>query len=160
MFCCFFFFQAEDGIRDDLVTGVQTCALPISHGTAHVTLTDSAGPTDAVRHVTRMRRATLILLLSLFVLLSSRPSIAASSIVAANHDAAISRDLSAGTWTIGSAGAALTLGLEASRDFTIVKFVGPSGKAAATTGTPDKPVRARSPPFTVAHRPHGFTSAH
>ena len=34
-FCCcvdiglFFFFQAEDGIRDLIVTGVQTCALPI-----------------------------------------------------------------------------------------------------------------------------------
>src|SRR3989441_430263 len=28
----FFFFQAEDGIRDKLVTGVQTCALPISQG--------------------------------------------------------------------------------------------------------------------------------
>ena len=27
---CFFFFQAEDGIRDWSVTGVQTCALPIS----------------------------------------------------------------------------------------------------------------------------------
>src|SRR5207248_7611430 len=27
---CFFFFQAEDGIRDRTVTGVQTCALPIS----------------------------------------------------------------------------------------------------------------------------------
>src|SRR5205823_12114723 len=27
---CSFFFQAEDGIRDKLVTGVQTCALPIS----------------------------------------------------------------------------------------------------------------------------------
>src|SRR5690625_7710945 len=27
--CCFFFFQAEDGIRDGHVTGVQTCALPI-----------------------------------------------------------------------------------------------------------------------------------
>src|SRR5687768_18104876 len=26
---CFFFFQAEDGIRDVAVTGVQTCALPI-----------------------------------------------------------------------------------------------------------------------------------
>src|SRR5204862_4101592 len=26
----FFFFQAEDGIRDLYVTGVQTCALPIS----------------------------------------------------------------------------------------------------------------------------------
>src|SRR3989454_6552841 len=28
----FFFFQAEDGIRDYKVTGVQTCALPISSG--------------------------------------------------------------------------------------------------------------------------------
>src|SRR5689334_24338535 len=28
----FFFFQAEDGIRDGTVTGVQTCALPISGG--------------------------------------------------------------------------------------------------------------------------------
>src|SRR5262249_58555412 len=32
---CFFFFQAEDGIRDWSVTGVQTCALPI-WGTALV----------------------------------------------------------------------------------------------------------------------------
>src|SRR5207244_9058972 len=31
----FFFFQAEDGIRDDLVTGVQTCALPICQKTRH-----------------------------------------------------------------------------------------------------------------------------
>src|SRR2546426_9325773 len=31
VFCFFFFFfQAEDGIRDYKVTGVQTCALPIS----------------------------------------------------------------------------------------------------------------------------------
>src|SRR5215210_9124391 len=30
MFFFFFFFQAEDGIRDTSVTGVQTCALPIS----------------------------------------------------------------------------------------------------------------------------------
>src|SRR5688572_30889826 len=31
----FFFFQAEDGIRDLTVTGVQTCALPIlMHGAA------------------------------------------------------------------------------------------------------------------------------
>src|SRR3712207_9537022 len=29
MLCIFFFFQAEDGIRDIGVTGVQTCALPI-----------------------------------------------------------------------------------------------------------------------------------
>src|SRR5690625_2910302 len=30
--CVFFFFQAEDGIRDGHVTGVQTCALPILWG--------------------------------------------------------------------------------------------------------------------------------
>src|SRR5438034_4137964 len=29
-----FFFQAEDGIRDHCVTGVQTCALPILIGTS------------------------------------------------------------------------------------------------------------------------------
>src|SRR3989440_3208199 len=32
----FFFFQAEDGIRDLIVTGVQTCALPISLQRARV----------------------------------------------------------------------------------------------------------------------------
>src|SRR5256886_7373296 len=36
--CCFFFFQAEDGIRDLTVTGVQTCALPISFGILGATL--------------------------------------------------------------------------------------------------------------------------
>src|SRR5438034_7131904 len=34
VFFVFFFFQAEDGIRDHCVTGVQTCALPISWETA------------------------------------------------------------------------------------------------------------------------------
>src|SRR5690349_22717099 len=32
----FFFFQAEDGIRDLYVTGVQTCALPISWRTSQL----------------------------------------------------------------------------------------------------------------------------
>src|SRR6266496_6075227 len=32
----FFFFQAEDGIRDLYVTGVQTCALPISAARARI----------------------------------------------------------------------------------------------------------------------------
>src|SRR5688500_492925 len=38
MFFCFF--QAEDGIRDYKVTGVQTCALPISISSASVTVLD------------------------------------------------------------------------------------------------------------------------
>src|SRR2546421_13021028 len=35
--CFFFFFQAEDGIRDLIVTGVQTCALPIYIGCYPIT---------------------------------------------------------------------------------------------------------------------------
>src|SRR3989449_2038713 len=44
---CFFFFQAEDGIRDVAVTGVQTCALPIyiARGSAEV----QTGNTQAER---------------------------------------------------------------------------------------------------------------
>src|SRR5256885_8734425 len=34
--CAVFFFQAEDGIRDYKVTGVQTCALPICRTIANV----------------------------------------------------------------------------------------------------------------------------
>src|SRR5690242_21066585 len=41
-FFFFFFFQAEDGIRDRHVTGVQTCALPIS--------TTTFALLDAMRH--------------------------------------------------------------------------------------------------------------
>src|SRR5260370_20002408 len=38
----FFFFQAEDGIRDSSVTGVQTCALPISrYALSYAGLADS-----------------------------------------------------------------------------------------------------------------------
>src|SRR3989441_11461116 len=40
----FFFFQAEDGIRDKLVTGVQTCALPISVGVAPVLAGEVGAP--------------------------------------------------------------------------------------------------------------------
>src|SRR2546430_16659205 len=41
----FFFFQAEDGIRDLTVTGVQTCALPISAAVGRLVRSR-----EAVRH--------------------------------------------------------------------------------------------------------------
>src|SRR3989441_6912669 len=50
----FFFFQAEDGIRDKLVTGVQTCALPISSEVgrerqpAPAEEADDDGPADSI----------------------------------------------------------------------------------------------------------------
>src|SRR5207247_4704715 len=43
--CFFFFFQAEDGIRDPLVTGVQTCALPISSSRKYSAIVRPVRPT-------------------------------------------------------------------------------------------------------------------
>ena len=52
-FGCFFFFQAEDGIRDRDVTGVQTCALPISgfDGERFRSLAACRGPHRLVKKV-------------------------------------------------------------------------------------------------------------
>src|SRR5690606_39402220 len=49
----FFFFQAEDGIRDFQVTGVQTCALPISAARRPATGARSCGGTGAAAGATR-----------------------------------------------------------------------------------------------------------
>src|SRR5207249_4835315 len=51
IFFFFFFFQAEDGIRDRNVTGVQTCALPISSCTSAPSRRSAAatGPATAKR---------------------------------------------------------------------------------------------------------------
>src|SRR2546421_8675371 len=46
--CFFFFFQAEDGIRDLIVTGVQTCALPI-YTAAGAAITTRARPRNSPR---------------------------------------------------------------------------------------------------------------
>src|SRR5216683_3372277 len=45
----FFFFQAEDGIRDLIVTGVQTCALPISARARSLLAAGSPGEVTAGR---------------------------------------------------------------------------------------------------------------
>src|SRR5699024_11935360 len=45
--CLFFFFQAEDGIRDRNVTGVQTCALPISASASPGAVPRTASPSFA-----------------------------------------------------------------------------------------------------------------
>src|SRR2546427_1669136 len=51
-FVCFFFFQAEDGIRDLTVTGVQTCALPIA-----VLVTRPTSPVGDVRQFVQWARS-------------------------------------------------------------------------------------------------------
>src|SRR5438034_11332613 len=55
----FFFFQAEDGIRDHCVTGVQTCALPILPAERRRRVA-RRGPALAIRLVPALRRAALL----------------------------------------------------------------------------------------------------
>src|SRR5690349_1417398 len=57
LFCVFFFFQAEDGIRDLYVTGVQTCALPIfQRGRADVLV----GPQEVINEARNGRMFILV----------------------------------------------------------------------------------------------------
>src|SRR5256885_5461525 len=55
----YFFFQAEDGIRDYKVTGVQTCALPISAALGQIGIQAEGGSDGArdLRDLERMRQA-------------------------------------------------------------------------------------------------------
>src|SRR5438034_5232618 len=52
----FFFFQAEDGIRDHCVTGVQTCALPILDDvvTSYRSFTQCAAIRTVARHLSKV----------------------------------------------------------------------------------------------------------
>src|SRR5207245_7370935 len=52
-FFVFFFFQAEDGIRDATVTGVQTCALPISNSMSTKSGRGALGPRRFGGHASR-----------------------------------------------------------------------------------------------------------
>src|SRR2546427_7627915 len=51
----FFFFQAEDGIRDLTVTGVQTCALPISNASRLPRVSSSRNLRFAFRSSSRLQ---------------------------------------------------------------------------------------------------------
>src|SRR3989338_10361918 len=55
-----FFLKEEDGIRDGTVTGVQTCALPISTGLGSVatagTYTTTEGLSECVRRATKFHK--------------------------------------------------------------------------------------------------------
>src|SRR2546425_9003015 len=68
----FFFFQAEDGIRDKLVTGVQTCALPISQ--AAMQFPKSFAEMLTIPHPHLLSMAVIFVLTGLGVALCERVS--------------------------------------------------------------------------------------
>src|SRR2546429_4271591 len=60
-----FFFQAEDGIRDVAVTGVQTCALPISRSSIAVTANRPLAVQGATMRLTTKGRFAVTAMLDL-----------------------------------------------------------------------------------------------
>src|SRR5215467_15136704 len=78
----FFFFQAEDGIRDYKVTGVQTCAIPISENSAKaaaITVASPVGPAapaaEPDRKSTRLNSSHLVISYAVFCLKKKKKKI-------------------------------------------------------------------------------------
>src|SRR5215467_9399122 len=80
----FFFFQAEDGIRDYKVTGVQTCALPISVGGGNVSMrleimTESEAAAEEIRRDATEKLRSLPGVRAVTIRLDVRPPAAATA---------------------------------------------------------------------------------
>src|SRR6266481_9148068 len=56
----FFFFQAEDGIRDGTVTGVQTCALPIYRTRERFSVAATRPETGRINAATEITSSVLV----------------------------------------------------------------------------------------------------
>src|SRR5437868_9600242 len=67
LYLFYFFFQAEDGIRDRNVTGVQTCALPILLGATWLVM-KTEGP--VAEHSRRQARLLLLVVLAFLAIVS------------------------------------------------------------------------------------------
>src|SRR6266542_998396 len=70
--------------------------------------------------------------------------------------ASISNDPGAGTWTVSSSGASLTLALAADRDFQIVRLMSPSGRIWTTTEQTDTVLQLGSLKLPFGDRAAGF----
>ena len=104
-----------------------------------------------------MRRSIRTLSLSLLLAIFGRtPVHAAADVAARNGDASIEHDRAAGTWTIKAGGAALTLALDATRDFALLALISPAGRAWALGAAPDSFVRVGGRSLPFGNRASGF----
>ncbi len=72
-------------------------------------------------------------------------------------DASIARDTAAGTWTLAAGGAALTLALDASRNFALLSLTSASGAAWAASPAADSVVHVGTQSLAFGSRAAGFT---
>src|SRR5262245_27669992 len=105
-----------------------------------------------------MRRpiGSLVFFIVLATIAHQPAALAAQTTVAESGDASISRDESVGTWTLASGGASLTLALDPSRDFGIVRFLTPSGANLVFASTPDSVVQIGGQTLGFGSRAAGF----
>jgi hypothetical protein len=94
------------------------------------------------------------LLLALALVLIPRPTTAAT--VASAGDASITHDAQAGTWSIAAGGATLTLGLDSSRDFEVLRLVTISNKPWTIGSSSDSSVMIDGKTFAFGSRAAGF----
>lgn len=81
--------------------------------------------------------------------------VTAATVVRAGF-ASISNDPNAGTWTISSSGASLTLALDASRDFQVLRLVAPTGHEWTIGAQADTTIRVGITPLAFGSRAAGF----
>jgi hypothetical protein len=80
----------------------------------------------------------------------------AATVVAQQGDAAIAHDEAAGTWTLSAGGASLTLALDPSRDFEVLKLVSASHTSWITAAAADSVVRIGNRTLPFGNRAAGF----
>lgn len=89
--------------------------------------------------------------------LAGGPASAASTVVVRAGSASISNDPDAGTWTISSSGASLTLALGAARDFATLKLAWPGAASWIAAEGADALVKIGGRTLPIGNRAAGFT---
>ena len=102
---------------------------------------------------TTMRTIGTLLFFGLLVSCDTR---ATAAIIVQQGDASIAHDPSAGTWTLSAGGAVLTLALDPSRDFAIVRLLSASGVPWTLEAAADSTVRVGGRTLAFGNRPAGF----
>jgi alpha-galactosidase len=102
----------------------------------------------------RPNRFAPLAIYGVFTLLAPGPAAAAT--VASAGDASISRDQSAGTWTLKAGGTTMVLTLDAGRDLTISRLVTASGVSWTPVATSDSLVKVGSQTVAIGSRASGF----
>src|SRR5262245_49851857 len=108
----------------------------------------------------RTRRSTDLATFALFILsLFVAPASGRAAPVAETGDASISRDQTAGTWTLSAGGASLTLTLDPARDFLVTRLASSSGVNWVTAPLPDSVITIGTQIVALGNRAAGFTLA-